>query len=205
MPALRFPTDRIVGTLSWKGSWSDEHGPVLATGSVEVPDGVAVSMEVQLLLGSEPSGRGSWSMIPAQEAVDLGFVRDLPADAVESLSIPSAHEESFAAVAHLAPGLRRLYLGYSRFSDAVLPTVAMLTELTFLQTFGNVFTDHGVQQLVSLVKVDHLYLEEETLTVRAFDFVDRLPQLTRLGVRDVPLTEHEIARLRERLPGVDVG
>ena len=38
VPVIQFPTDAIVGTLDWNGSWSDERGPVLATGSVEVPD-----------------------------------------------------------------------------------------------------------------------------------------------------------------------
>jgi hypothetical protein len=63
-------------------------------------------------------------------------------------------------------------------------TVAKLTGLTYLQTFGNNFTDRGVQQLATLVNLD-LYLEEQTLTLAAFDFVERLPHLTRLGLQDV--------------------
>lgn len=27
VPILEFPTDRIVGTLDWNGSWTDERGP----------------------------------------------------------------------------------------------------------------------------------------------------------------------------------
>ena len=27
MPILEFPTNRIVGTLDWSGSWTDERGP----------------------------------------------------------------------------------------------------------------------------------------------------------------------------------
>jgi hypothetical protein len=121
---LRFPPDRIVGVVEWDGSWSDTDGPVLATGSVQVTDGVGVGLEVASLLGAESAGGGSWTIIPAQEPVDLGFLRDLPRDVVESVSVRSADETSFEAVAHLAPGLRRLYLEWTGFSDAVLPTVA---------------------------------------------------------------------------------
>ncbi len=78
MPLLQFPTDRIVGTVDWDGSWNDEHGPVLATGTVHVPNGVRVSLEVQALRGSEPTGGGSWSDSGIEQlrnrlpAVDIG-------------------------------------------------------------------------------------------------------------------------------------
>jgi hypothetical protein len=51
-------------------------------------------------------------------------VRRLPADAIESIRVQSAVEESFEALGHLAPGLRLLYLVLTGFSDAVLPTAA---------------------------------------------------------------------------------
>jgi hypothetical protein len=205
VPILQFPTDRIVGTLDWNGSWTDERGPVLATGSVNVPDDVIVSLDVQAVRGTESTGGGSWTIDVAQDAVDLGFLRELPDNCVESLTLKSSDEATFGAVAHLAPSLRKLYLVWAGFSDVVLETVAKLTGLTYLQTFGNDFTDHGVQQLASLVNLDHLYLEEETLTAAAFDFVNQLPHLARLGLQDVPITPDELSRLRQRLPGVDVG
>lgn len=205
MPILQFPTDRIVGTLDWNGSWTDERGPVLATGSVTVPDGVAVSLDVQAIRGSSSAGAGSGTIDVEQEAVNLSFLLRLPADSIESLTLHSGDEATLEAVGHLAPGLRKLYLGWTGFSDAVLATVARLTGLTYLQTFGNYFTDLGVQRLSSLVNLDHLYIEEETLTASAFDFVDQLPHLARLGLQDVPLASDELDRLRGRLPGVDVG
>lgn len=143
-------------------------------------------------------------MIPAQETVDLGVLHDLRSDVIQSLSVRSADEASFAAVAHLAPGLHRLDLGWTGLSDAVLSTVAKLFELIYLQTFGNRFTDRGIQQLAALVNLEHLYLEEETLTSAGFDFIERLPQLTNLGLQDVPLSNLEITQLRSRLPGVTV-
>lgn len=99
MPRLQFPTDRIVGTVEWDGSWSDERGPVLATGSVAVPDGVAVRLEIEPLLGCEPTGRGHWSMVRAREPLRLDFVRALPSAVIESVSIRSADEASFDALA----------------------------------------------------------------------------------------------------------
>lgn len=205
MPILQFPTDQIVGTVEWLGSWTDEHGPVLATGSVNVPDDITVSLDVQAVRGTESTGGGSWTIDVAQETVDLRFLRELPDDCIDSLTLNSSDETTFDAVAHLAPGLRKLCLVWAGFSDAVLETVAKLTGLKYLLTFGNDFTDHGVQQLASLVNLDHLYLEEETLTAAAFDFADQLPRLARLGLQDVPISENELQRLRERLPGVDVG
>ena len=205
MPILQFPTDRIIGTVEWLGSWTDERGPVLATGSVTVPDGVTVSLDVQAVHGTESTGGGSWTIDVAQEAVDLSFLRELPDTCVESLRLRSSDEATFDAVAHLAPGLRKLYLVWGGYSDVVLTTVAKLTGLTYLQTFGNNFTDHGVQQLAALVNLDHLYLEEHTLTAAAFDLADQLPRLARLGLQDVPVSDDELQRLRERLPGVDVG
>jgi len=89
--------------------------------------------------------------------------------------------------------------------DRVPITVAKLTGLTYLQTFGNAFTDHAVQQLAALTKLDHLYLEEESLTAAAFAFVEQLPHLARLGLQDVSITADETRRLRARLPRVDVG
>lgn len=205
MPILQFPTDRIVGIVEWDGSWSYENGPVLATGSVHVPDDVPISLEVQALRGKESAGPGGWTFDVAQDAVDLEFLRRLPDACIKSLDLKSGDEATFDAVAHLAPGLRRLYLAWTGFTDAALATVAKLTGLTYLQTFGNRFTDHGVRQLASLVRLDHLYLEEQTLTAAAFDFVEQLPHLTRLGLQDVAISPVELDRLRERLPGVDVG
>lgn len=95
--------------------------------------------------------------------VDLGFVRDLPPDGIEALRIRAASEDSLDALVHLAPGLRRLYLIHTGFTDAALSTIARLHGLVYLQAWGNTFTDAGVQQLVALRNLESLYLEEETL------------------------------------------
>jgi hypothetical protein len=105
---------------------------------------------------------------------------------------------------HLASGLTQLYLTWSNFTDDALPPIAGLTRLSYLQTFGNQFTDAGVQQLVTLQNLTDLYLEESSLTAAAFEFTTRLPRLTRLGLQDVDISEPELAALRSRLPHVTV-
>lgn len=206
MPTLQFPTGEVVGTLDWVGAWSSEHGPVLATGLVDVPDGKAISLHVQAITGSEPLGDGGWTTHAGDEPVDLSFVRALPADAIESLHLDSTvHAASVVHLRHLALGLRKLYLAWSGLDDEALQQVAQLTNLTYLQTWGNRFTDGAVQALVALQALEFLYLEEESLSPAALAFVDRLPRLRQLGLQDLPITDEELAALRRRLPTVDVG
>ena len=205
MRLLRFPSDQIVGTLEWDGSWAPSAGPVLATGAIEVPVDTAIALEVAPWTGKASNGGGRWTMTHGQTLVDLDFLRELPGDAIESLSIQSADESTFGALAHLADGLRRLTLSLTGFSDAVVSVIAQLTQLTQLQTFGNQFTDAAVQQLCALQRLEHLYLEEQTLTVAGFGFASQLPRLSRLGLQDVPLRRGDLEQLRAQLPGVDVG
>jgi hypothetical protein len=204
VPVLRFPTERIVGTLDWDGSWSDVSGPVLARGEVPVPDGVEVQLSVEEVTGSRPVGNGTWELQAATAPVPLDFLRDLPPDALQSMTIQGAAEESIEAVTHLAAGLRHLVLAHTGFSDAVLPAVAALPCLTDLQTWGNRFTDEGVQILAGLSDLQRLYLEEASLSVAAFAFAEQLPRLVHLGLQDVPLSDEELSALRGRLPGVRV-
>jgi len=76
-----------------------------------------------------------------------------------------------------------------------------LDHLVYLQTWGNRFTDAGVQQLASLQALETLYLEEENLSPAAFDFVTRLPNLTRLGV-PIEWSAENRSALRVRFPGL---
>ena len=104
----------------------------------------------------------------------------------------------------LAPRLTWLSIANADLGYEVLPSITKLIGLTFLQTCGNAFTDEGVQQLVALQHLTHLYLEEESLTVAALAFVALLPRLERLGLQDMPLTDEDLERLRTELPGVGV-
>jgi hypothetical protein len=228
MRHLSFPTDEIVGTLDWLDSWDDEVGPVLATGVVEVPDDVEVDLSVHRVQSVErdpfsgggfitnriteegevvteqTSGQGWVLSGGSGPPLHLGFLRELPADSMTSLSMSGSSTvlaESLSALPHLALGLKRLYLGRTDFGDNVLQYVALLENLTYLQTWGNRFTDHGVKQLASLQALETLYLEEENLSPAAFDFVTELPNLTRLGVADEWPAEY-LSALRRIFPDV---
>jgi hypothetical protein len=231
MPSLSFPPGEAVGTLEWLGS---ERGaaPALAAGVVNVPAEAKITLDVMLIDSVQRTDgpdrafhssvsikrRGadgpvefvaedseSWEITGSRRPVDLGFLRHLPADGITNLHLRSPIiAGSFDSVTHLAPGLRRLYLAITDLSDDAIATIGALHGLTHLQTWGNQFTDRGVQQLAALTKLEGLYLEEETLSAAAFDFAVNLPHLSRLGVQDVPITEVELAELRRRLPGVSV-
>ena len=169
----------MVGTLDW-ATRDYERGPVLATGQVNVPDEADVSFDVEIVLHVQPNGTG-WQLQSDMRPVDLSFLADLPPRAISDLSLHRVVADSMTSLVHLAPGLRRLYLVWSDLGDDALQHVAQLTRLIYLQTFGNRFTDRGVQQLVNLQELQDLYLEEETLTASAFMFASHLPRLRRLG------------------------
>ncbi len=135
----------------------------------------------------------------------LGFLYELPRKSITVLVVglrrPGVDAELLCVLPHLAPGLKRLYLGWTDFDDRVLPYVARLENLVYLQTWGNRFTEDAVQQLASLQALETLYLEEENLSPAAFDFVTRLPNLTLLGVADEWSAESRSV-LRDRFPGL---
>jgi hypothetical protein len=89
-------------------------------------------------------------------------------------------------------------------TDAALEPLSRLSHLTSWQSWANRFTDDGVQVLARLRNLEELHLEEECLSIKAFQFADQLPRLTRLGTQDVPLSPRDLAELRDRLPGVRV-
>jgi len=208
MPLLTFPADSNVGRLQGVGIWREHPGPVLAIGEVEVPEGVSISLEVGQIEGVHRRDDGSWAWTNNTDVkVDLGFVELMDPQGLESLQLHGRcfDPESVRHIPHLAPGLKRLYLAFSELSDDGLKHIALLHGLTYLQTWGNSFTDEAVQQLSTLTELEDLYLEEETLTAKAFDFAANLPNLRRLGLQDVSITPEEADALRSRLPRVQVG
>ncbi len=215
MPSLSFPPGQAVGKLDWPGRSANRAAPVLASGVVNVPDDAEITLDVMLIesvrrtdgqprayhsslaiqlhgasgavgFAAEDPGE-SWEITGGSQPADLGFLRRLPADSITNLQLRAPIlAESFGAITHLAPGLRRLYLPCTDLTDDALPAVATLRGLVYLQSWGNRFTGRGVQQLASLTRLESLYLEEETLSPAAFDFAASLPHLARLGLQDVP-------------------
>jgi hypothetical protein len=154
-------------------------------------------------------GIESSSVEEGDEAVDLDFLRDLPPDSVFELSLRGVIPVSFAAVAHLAPGLRGLgvYLddldddapsviaeltaleslrlygdddGPGRLNDHALSAIADLPALEYLALLDGSYTDDGLRQLRRLPQLRHLHIEREDLTAPMFRFAAVMPALTRL-------------------------
>ena len=72
-------------------------------------------------------GEGSYSIGSGEEAVDLEFIRGLPADSVSEVNLGELVPGSFAAVAHLAPGLRDLSVYIDDLGEAAPSVIAELT------------------------------------------------------------------------------
>jgi hypothetical protein len=77
-----------------------------------------------------------------EEAVNLEFIRGLPADSILELSLSDVVPASFAAVAHLAPGLRGLDLFLDDLGDDAPSVIAELTALEYLCSRTSAWTDH---------------------------------------------------------------
>lgn len=124
----------------------------------------------------------SYSVASADEAVNLEFVRELPGDSVGDLSVGRADPASFAAVAHLAPGLRRLGVYLDNLGDDAPSVIARLTALESLALYGDTAMDEG-----------------RRLDDRALSAIAGLPALEYLSLLDGAYTEHGLRQLR-RLP-----
>ena len=205
MITLAFPESWAVGSMSW---YLESNGsePIMAIGSIAIPEGARVDLHISYVESILENAEGRVSYSGSRRPVDLRFLGSLPQNCVESLHLQSIIEpESIKSLPHLAPGLRRLYLAMTELGDEALESVCRLTDLTYLQTFGNNFTDSGVQVLAGLQGLESLYLEEGSLSAAAFAFADQIPRLKRLGLQDVPIGAEELADLRARLPDVEVG
>jgi hypothetical protein len=152
---------------------------------------------------------GSYSVGSGEEAVDLEFIRGLPPDSVSGLGVGGVVPDSFAAVAHLAPGLRELSLyidnlgddapsvigelrgleslalygdedGRGRLDDHALSVIADLPALEYLALLDGAYTEHGLRQLARLPKLRHLHIERRGLTAPMFRFAAAMPALTTL-------------------------
>lgn len=179
---------------------------MMAIGSITIPEGARVDLHISYVESIIDNAEGRISYSGSRQPVDLSFLAGLPQNCVESLHLQSIIEpESIKSLPHLAPGLRKLYLAMIKLGDEALESVCRLSNLRYLQAFGNNFTNLGVQVLVGLQELESLYLEEESLSVEAFAFADELPRLKRLGLQDVPIGADELADLQARLPDVEVG
>ena len=247
MTALRFPAEIAVGEVWWEdarepGGW----GHLLAIGVVEVPDGTAVTLDVNDVAEVSVSNRAvgfwtapagtarppavlpgparervtwqrgmpdsalrnntsiwggpgdaSYSVEHGEEAVDLEFIRGLPADSVSDLGLGDVVPASFGAVAHLAPGLRGLGLFLDDLGDDAPSVIAELTALESLRLYGNYgpedgpsvrLDDQALSAIADLPALEYLALLGGSYTEHGLQQLRRLPKLRHLHIEREGLT-----------------
>jgi len=125
----------------------------------------------------------TYSIENAYEDVDLEFLRALPPDSVSELDLTGGIvPASFAAVAHLAPGLRDLSSVFlDSLGDDAPSVIAELAALERLSLSGNDVPEDGPSSLFD----DH--------ALAAIAELPALEELTRLGGS---YTEHGLQQLR---------
>jgi hypothetical protein len=185
---LRFPAEIAVGEVWWEedretGRWDHR----LAVGVVEVPDGTAVLLNCGGRYGAA-----------AAVDVDLEFIRGLPADSVFELSLTGGVvPASFAAVTHLAPGLRDLSVYIDDLGAEAPSVIAELTALERLSLAGHSYpedgpslrlNDHALAVIADLPALEALSLLGGSYTDHGLQQLSRLPRLRHLHIERDGLT-----------------
>jgi hypothetical protein len=145
------------------------------------------------------AGEVSYSIENAYEDVDLEFLRAQPPDSVAELDLTNEIvPASFAAVAHLAPGLRDLSSVFLDCLDEDAPSViAELTALERLSLAGNsipedgpssLLNDHVLAAIAGLPTLQSLTLLGGSYTERGLLHLTRLPKLQHLHIEREGLT-----------------
>lgn len=141
----------------------------------------------------------SYSIENAYEDVDLEFLRALPPDSVSELDLTGKIvPASFAAVAHLAPGLRDLSSVFLDCLGEDAPSViAALTALERLSLSGNMIPedgpsslldDHALSAIAELPALGALTLLGGSYTDRGLQHLTRLSKLQHLHIEREDLT-----------------
>jgi hypothetical protein len=129
--------------------------------------------------------------------VDLEFIRGLPADSVSDLSLGDVVPASFAALAHLAPGLRDLSVYIDDLGADAPSVIAELTALERLSLAGNYGPEHGpalrldddaLSPIADLPDLESLSLLGGSYTEHGLQQLRRLPQLRHLHIERADLT-----------------
>lgn len=204
MADLNFPTTAIVGRVDWDGAYTESKGPVLARGTIQVPDGVPVSLEVESISGLRHGPGVGWRILPSREPVDLSFLVDLPGSVITSLTLTRPFSGSTASLLNLSPRLEKLFLADCGLGDPELDHLVQLENLTHWQSWGNCFTDRGVQKLSRLRRLRRLFLEEATLSLDGLAVGATLPDLELMGVSGASIPDDNFAHLTTQLHGVRV-
>ena len=140
----------------------------------------------------------SHSIENSSEPVDLEFLRHLPPDSVCELNLGEVVPPSFAAVAHLAPGLRDLSVFIDdNLNASDLPVLAQLTALQRLSLAGNMIPEDGdssllddgaLEAIADLPAIEALTLLGGSYTERGLQRLTRPPRLQHLHIEREDLT-----------------
>ena len=140
-------------------------------------------------------GEGSYSVSSGKEPVDLEFILRLPPDSVSDLSIRRVVPGSFAAVAHLAPGLRGLGVYLDDLGDDAPSVIAELKALESLRLYGDTATDEGHRLddralfiVAGLPTLEYLALLNGAYTEQGLQQLVRLQNLRHLHIEREGLT-----------------
>jgi hypothetical protein len=142
-------------------------------------------------------GKGGYSAGAGEEPVDLQFIRGLPADSVSDLSLGDVVPASFAALAHLAPGLRDLSVYIDDVGADAPSVIAELTALGRLSLAGNYgpedgpslrLNDDALSAIADLPDLESLTLLGGSYTEYGLQQLRRLPKLRHLHVEREDLT-----------------
>jgi hypothetical protein len=140
-------------------------------------------------------GEGSYSVSWGKEPVDLEFIRRLPPDSVSELSVGGVVPGSFAAVAHLAPGLRSLGVYLDNLGGDAPSVIAELKALESLRLYGDSamdegrrLDDHALSMVAGLPALEYLALLNGAYTEQGLGQLVRLPKLRHLHIEREGLT-----------------
>jgi len=140
----------------------------------------------------------SHSVERAYENVDLEFLRALPPDSVSELDLTGEIvPASFAAVAHLAPGLLDLSVFIEYLGEDAPSVIVELTALERLSLTGNMIPedgpsslldDHALSAIAELPALEALTLLGGSYTDGGLRHLTRLPRLQHLHIERPGLT-----------------
>ena len=137
----------------------------------------------------------SYSVSSGKEPVDLAFIRRLPPDSVSDLSVGRVVPGSFAAVAHLAAGLRDLSVYLDNLGGDAPSVIAGLTALKSLSLCGDSamdegrrLDDHALSVIAGLPALEYLALLNGAYTEHGLRQLVRLPKLRHLHIEREGLT-----------------
>ena len=157
-------------------------------------------------------GEPSYYVGHGEEAVDLEFIRGLPADSVFDLSVTGdVVPASFAAVAHLAPGLRDLSVYLDNLGDDAPSVIAELTALERLSPAGGSapedgpslrLDDRALSVIADLPALESLSLLGGSYTEHGLQQLGRLPKLWHLHIEREGLTP-SMFRFAATMPALD--